>query len=375
MTIEEILEFILKHPTAPYREAAVLGALDAFARERSKWITPVTDGAGNRIFTIRTSPSAPAKPSIAFTAHTDHPAFVPGPDGRYELLGRVYPAARLAGARICYYRESGEPAGRGVVRSAEESGGRVLVDLAREGGAPEPGDYAAFDFDYLQFEGDRIVGRVCDDLLGVISILATAEQAIERGLDATFLAAFTRAEETGFIGALAMLEENPIPRDVPIVGLECSAARGGNATIGDGPILRVGDFVSTFDPQVTAFLRRCADELAREDRSFRYQRKLMQGGSCESTAYLLDGRRAGGMCLALGNYHNIPDPDPMDASTGVAPEFVSKSDLFLLVNWMVRCVERSAALDDPFRSNRESLRQRLGASRDRLGESRKAFGG
>lgn len=373
LSLEEILETILKNPTAPYREAAVLRAIDAFAKERAQRVTLTIDAAGNRILTVRGSARAPESPSIAFTAHVDHPALVPDSTGRFELLGRVYPAARLVNGKICYYRESGEPAGTGVINSVEEVGSRVFTNLSRSGGEFMTGDYAAFDFPYLQYDGDRIVGRVCDDLLGAISILATVEEILTKQLDLTFLAIFTRAEEVGFVGALALLENPMISKSLPIVGLECSAARGGNATIGDGPIVRVGDRIATFDPSISAFLRDCAEELVKEDSNYHYQRRLMQGGACESTAYQLDGRPAGALCLALGNYHNIPDPDPDDATTGLAPEFVSKRDLIGLVQLMVRAVERSANLSDPWKSTRESLAKRLAASRARLGESKEAL--
>ncbi|MFN0205666.1 MAG: M20/M25/M40 family metallo-hydrolase [Planctomycetota bacterium] len=373
LSLDEILELILKNPTAPYREAAVLRAIDTFAKERAPRVTLTIDAAGNRILNVRGSSRAPQTPTIAFTAHVDHPALVPDSAGRFELLGRVYPAARLAGGKICYYRENGEPAGTGVIKSVEEAGSRIFTNLSRAGGEFKTGDYAAFDFPYLQYDGDRIVGRVCDDLLGAVSILASVEEILTKNADLTFLAIFTRAEEVGFVGALAMLENPFISKTLPIVGLECSAARGGNATIGDGPIVRVGDRIATFDPAISAFLRDCAEELVKGDTTFRYQRRLMQGGACESTAYQLDGRPAGAMCLALGNYHNIPDPDPDDATTGLAPEFVSKNDLIGLVKLMTRSVERSANLSDPWQPTRESLAKRLAASRSRLHESGEAL--
>ena len=34
------------------------------------------------------------------------------------------------------------------------------------------------------------------------------------------------------------------------------------------------------------------------------QRCLMSGGTCEATAYQLYGYETGGLCIALGNYHN-----------------------------------------------------------------------
>lgn len=357
--IDRILHLILSNPTAPFHESAVMAALDAFASEHAANIKNHVDAAGNRIFTVRGAKARAGRPSIAFTAHTDHPALVPDSRGRFELLGRVWPPARLKGGRICYYRANGDFAGRGEILSVRERDGRVFTNLSRTGGKFLRGDYAMFDFPALETDGDRIVGRVCDDLLGVIAILVAIEETIITNPNCNFIAAFTRAEEVGFIGALAMLKNRSIPPSIPIVGLECSAARGGNAVIGDGPIVRVGDRISTFDPDVTAFLRDCAASIAAADPEFKYQRRLMQGGACESTAYQLDGRPAGALCLALGNYHNVPDPDAEDISTGLAPEFVSKRDLEGLVRILVAAIVRAPALADPWRATRESLAERL----------------
>ena len=59
------------------------------------------------------------------------------------------------------------------------------------------------------------------------------------------------------------------------------------------------------------------------------QRCLMDGGSCEATAFVGFGFRAGGLCLPLGNYHNIgPGQRPR-------AEYVSVSDLEQLVTLTV----------------------------------------
>lgn len=363
-TTDTLLHLILTNPTAPFREDAVLAAIDQFALERSDRIRLKIDAFGNRILTIVPAGGGAARPTMAFTAHLDHPGFVKNASGTYELLGRVWPVARLKGAPVCFYQQNGAFAGRGMVKSASEAGGSVQVSLSvNDSGEPHPphdrGTYAMFDFPPLQYDGDRIVGRVCDDLLGAIAILITVEEIIATNPGASFIAAFTRAEEVGFVGALGMMTTSDIPREIPIVGLECSAARGGNAVVGAGPIVRVGDRMTTFDPGVSGFLYQCAQQLAAASPDFIYQRRLMQGGACESTAYLLAGRRAGALCLALGNYHNVPDPDPGDTTTGVAPEFVSRRDLNGLVTLMVHAVTQSSALKDPFARDRAALDRRL----------------
>ena len=58
---------------------------------------------------------------------------------------------------------------------------------------------------------------------------------------------------------------------------------------------------------------------------------LMDGGSCESTAYNHYGVRAGAMCLALGNYHNC------GPAQTIAPEYVDWNDFEGLVATMIEC--------------------------------------
>ena len=100
------------------------------------------------------------------------------------------------------------------------------------------------------------------------------------------------------------------------------------ASVGEGPILRVGDSTGTFTPGLTAFCHEVGLDLARRDRSFKPRRKLMDGGSTETLPYLNAGHEATGMCVALGNYHN------MDRRRGrIGPEFIDLGDFAGLVRW------------------------------------------
>ena len=63
--------------------------------------------------------------------------------------------------------------------------------------------------------------------------------------------------------------------------------------MGGGVIIRVGDRTSVFDPAATAQL-----EDAAKAAEIKHQRALMQGGTCEATAYALYGYRTAAMCVA-----------------------------------------------------------------------------
>jgi endoglucanase len=106
--------------------------------------------------------------------------------------------------------------------------------------------------------------------------------------------------------------------------------------MGNGPILRVGDRASAFTPAATAHCHRVARELAASDKTFRYQRKLMDGGTCESSAFCALGYDATGICVALGNYHNV------DAKRGkLGMEYIDLDDFDNVVKWFVELARSS----------------------------------
>ena len=103
-----------------------------------------------------------------------------------------------------------------------------------------------------------------------------------------------------------------------------------DSPVGGGPIVRVGDRTSTFEPELTYRLGRIAEELADRDGSFKWQRRLMPGGTCEASAFGAFGRTAACLCLPLANYHN------MDERTGrIAAESISVADFRDLVRLLV----------------------------------------
>jgi len=103
---------------------------------------------------------------------------------------------------------------------------------------------------------------------------------------------------------LTLIRAKQIPKSALVVSVEMSKERPW-ARIGHGPVVRVGDRTSIFDPKATAYLLRAAERCRERDSAFRAQRCLMDGGTCEATAFVGYGYRAGGLCLPLGNYHNI----------------------------------------------------------------------
>jgi endoglucanase len=150
---------------------------------------------------------------------------------------------------------------------------------------------------------------------------------------------FTRAEEVGFHGALALARAGGLPRAARVVSVETSKEIRPRARMGGGPIVRAGDRAAVFDSELTRFLALSGEELRKGNQRFRYQRCLMDGGTCEATAFGENGYQAGGLCIALGNYHNI------GRGYRVAEEYVSISDLTNLIRLIVMSARLSPRYD------------------------------
>src|SRR5262245_23679714 len=335
MAIPRVLKDLLTLPTAPFVESAVMSHVRAACRRMAD-VTCRTDQHGNLLARYRRQPGR--RISLVFTAHTDHPGFVAlkmldRRTLRAAFRGWVEPEY-FVGTKVRFWSGGGWVSGRVVKilktaklyrmigRTARPE--EVAVRVAREVQAQSPGMWDLPD----PFEkGGCVYARGCDDIAGCAAMLALLERLSKRRAKADVYCLFTRAEEVGFVGAIGAAKTGTIPKRLPIIAIETSKALA-NAKIGEGPILRVGDKSSVFTPEVTAFCYRVAQDLAEKRKSFRFQRKLMDGGTCESTAYYAYGYAATGMCVALGNYHNMN----MERKR-IESEYISLADWHGMVDW------------------------------------------
>ena len=130
-----------------------------------------------------------------------------------------------------------------------------------------------------------------------------------------------------------------------------------------GPVVLGDRLASSFDDGLGRWIARVGERLAGpRGRAFAFQRKLMDGGTCESTAYQLWGYRCAAMCLALGNYHN------MSERGRIAVESIRLSDLVGLVRFFEGLVRFDADAPRPGRPDplRRRLEQRFARSRREL---------
>jgi len=299
---------VLSLPTAPYHEHAVRAFVIAYCHELG---LPVElDRAGNVIARYRHDRG---KSPLIFAAHMDHPGFESLGANRAEFLGGV-PRGMFDDAHVRFFTDG--KIVRARVEHVDDTAWpkRKLVEL-KGGGGLRRGDFGTWDVPTFRVTTGKLYAAAIDDVLSVVVVLATLTEARRRKLKAHVWGVFTRAEEVGFHGAVELARSGKIPLSALVISMEMSRERSW-ARIGDGPVVRVGDRMTVFDPLATMFLQKVA-----KDCGIRAQRCLMDGGSCEASAFAAFGYRTGGLCLPLGNYHNIgPTGRPR-------AEYVSVSDL------------------------------------------------
>ncbi len=349
------LKEVTSLPTAAGREDRVIAWIEQWAKRRAN-VTVRRDRYGNLLLQRR---GARSRTPIIFTAHMDHPAFVvtriiDATQVEAEFRGGVQDPYFVTGQpRVLLHHAGGSvEGGIAAFRPANGTGfkgARIELDGPAEA---RVGDAITWSLGQprIDREEDRFISPVCDDLAGLVAGLSAFDTLVRaRGNhrpDVRLL--LTRAEEIGFIGAIAACRSGLIPKGARLINLECSKSFA-DSPIGGGPIVRVGDRTSTFDPDLTYRIGQLAAAIAEADPSFRYQRRLMPGGTCEASAFQSFGYTATCVCLPLGNYHNMNDVTGM-----IDAEIIALSDFDALVRLLVAVGKQ---LDSPAKS--PPLRDRL----------------
>jgi endoglucanase len=338
-------------PTAPYQEEHVVEWLRQWAAEKDGAVSFRRDRAGNvYVEYAHGAKGVRGGVPVVLEAHMDHPGFRVVRQRRSgeieaEFRGGVKPS-HFKGARAKFWVEGKWIGARVVEVKTVRNKRHMKVRLMPARGARvKAGALGMWDLPEAAERRGLFAARVCDDLAGVAAIVCALEELIARRARGHVVALFSRAEEVGFAGALAACEHGWIDKRSPVVGVETSRAMP-EAGQGAGPIIRVGDKTGIFSAGLTHFVTQVAGRIADEDAGFKYQRKLMDGGTCESTAFTAYGYDAAGVCLALGNYHNMfdrafvgrhaPYRAPVSkAGAGIASETIDVGDFGGLVRLLV----------------------------------------
>jgi putative aminopeptidase FrvX len=287
------------------------------------------DKYGNVIVHYMTDPK---RQPVGYIAHMDHPGFeISGLDDQGFIVARA-----LGGVPVTSFE--GEIKVKIIMGNNEETIGilsakdngaldrQVMIQLPDGTDIIQPA-YAVFDLPDFALLDDFIHMRALDDLAGCASILAVLESLASQSSKANFYGIFSRAEEVGLIGARLVARDKLLPENTTIVSIEASRTLPG-AEQGGGPVIRAGDASYTFDGGAEGLLRRAGSLLKEKDSSFQYQRQLMSGGTCEATAFALQGYHVTGLAYPLGNYHNQGSPTEAFPSGSVELENIHLNDFY-----------------------------------------------
>ncbi|MEK7690832.1 MAG: hypothetical protein AAB425_07415 [Bdellovibrionota bacterium] len=384
LPFEPLLLEILGTPTAPFREHGVRSVLEKNLAGRD--VPHFRDPAGNLIIGVSNqkqyeaaarSAAKAGRPLLLFLAHLDHPGFHGvkwNENGTLAVqwLGGT-PTEGLEGARVWVsfgehplgqkYHE-GILSGSVLKEPHRRSLDRSVITFA-DGAISAIGTLRAKDaFGGFRFrapvwkEGQLFFTQAADDLVGAVCALEAIAHCRKKSPRSSprALAVLTRGEEVGFVGAVAHFDLNwarsvrPAPL---VVSLETSRTLP-HAEIGKGPIVRLGDRMNPFSPGYVHLLTETAKKILPE----RFQRRIMDGGSCEASAALMHGFQAIGISVPLGNYHNQgfeggPDSTP---SNGPSPEFVHEEDILGLFQLCIAFTRgEKLAWADPYKTARIAL--------------------
>ena len=346
-THERWLKEITAIATAAGREQRVIAWIKNWIRQRRD-LKLREDKAGNLVITQNRGAKENAKP-IFITAHLDHPAFVVRPtsdDGTIELEfrgGVNDPYFENAAIEIIDSRDRAHRAKIISLEPAAKPFKRVTARLAKPTSAIQTGDVGRWVFanrsKLPNVKNGLLYTHACDDLAAVAAALSTLD-VLRKHKDASHVGVlFTRAEEIGFIGAIAACKHRSVPKRARLICLENSRSFA-ESPISGGPIVRVGDKMSVFGPSLTNRISMIMMEHQKTHPDFKWQRTLMPGGTCEATTFTTYGYESTCLCLPLGNYHNMTDIDAVAAGkrpAKVGPEYISIEDYHGLIEMLIVC--------------------------------------
>lgn len=343
-------------PTAAGKEDRVIRWIRAWAAARPGVVLSA-DGAGN--LTLARAGTPAGVPVVYFTAHLDHPAFVverivaPGVV-QLSFRGGVM-ADYFTSARVRLLDAQDTPHAARLTGTAEAGGPftHYLAELDAPTESLRVGDVGVWDLPPAAVIDGVMHTHACDDLAAAAAALAAFDVLLTLPAAQDVRLLFTRAEEVGFIGAIAAVRLGTLPKGARVLALENSRSFA-DSPIGGGPIVRVGDRLSVFTPALTDAVAKRAEEIAggpaqptaqqkvAAGPSWRWQRKLMAGGACEASVFCDAGYECTCVCLPLGNYHNMGDLAAVQAGTNTRPatierECIGVADYEGLVDLLVAC--------------------------------------
>lgn len=322
-------------PTAAGREDRVQAFLDKWLARRRTTLRWKRDIDGNLLITSRRQSR---KAPIYFTAHLDHPGFV-----IIEKIDKRTVIAEFRGGVMDAYFEnalveffdSTDRSIRGRVKELKQAEPfkRARIQFSRNADSLDIGDIGRWALPKARWTKSHLKTNACDDLAAAAAALGAFDRIRKRPGMSNVGLLFTVAEEVGFVGTIGAARRRFIAKNSRLICLENSRASD-DCPIGAGPVVRVGDRLSVFSPELTNRITEVATRYAQHHPRFAWQRKLMVGGACEATAFSALGFQSTCVCLPLGNYHNMERIDEVrggERPAEVGQEFIATSDFHGLV--------------------------------------------
>jgi putative aminopeptidase FrvX len=337
--IQSVLE-IFTLPTAPFCETLIQNYVVATLTAQK--VPHFLDSFGNIVVGAKSEAqyrkilkSRQTEPVRFFVAHMDHPGFRGLKWSAQGVLHAEWlgggPVKGLAGARVDLASSVGLLAEGRIVKAKLKNKNREIHSLEIRVPSSLKKLQAKDLFGGLSFgktawcEGAFLRTRAADDIAGVYAILEmTRDYATWSAVEKSrFLACLTRAEEVGFVGVLAHFKcyMKSAKQNLLFISLEASKTLPG-AELGKGPVLRLGDRSGVFEARSLRFLEYVAAKALKKS----FQKRLMDGGTCEATVAMSYGMPTIGISVPLANYHNAR---PESGRPG--PEGIHLNDLQGLV--------------------------------------------
>ena len=321
---------LLAQPVAPFRERHARGYIENFCNDRG--IPTRRDALGNVIATY--GPDHPDT-NLAFAAHMDHPGFIIEKDSAAKTTTAIFyghvEEEYFRSAKVQVFTEAGPVTARITKTNFNLKTRTKRVHLRLEASV-QKGDLGTWLLTPYELKNNILHSRNCDDGAGCVAILTFLDELAHRRIRKKVTAIFTIAEEAGLHGAKYICVKKALPKKTVIIAIETSSETPA-AKIGNGVVIRVGDASNIFTPEITKFMTAIAKKTKDSNKNFKYQRKLMDGGTCESSIYYAFGYKTGAVAIPLGNYHNRNFKKKK-----IEPEFVSAADLENMTTLFVELV-------------------------------------
>ncbi|MCY4575266.1 MAG: M28 family peptidase [Chloroflexi bacterium] len=328
----EILATLCRHPATSYFEDKVAREVERILADAA--IPWEQDEFGNIIARLTrrdTSDPTPPRP-IALVAHMDHPGFeIVEVDGRrltLQMRGRVSDVIYDQQVDLVVHCADGSSCAARTTGQDGDMQTRILyADLAEQNELVLPA-FAVFDLVDCEFRNNRVFARALDDLAGCAATLSVLETLAAENEPVDVFGVLTRAEEDGLIGARLLAANGSLPKETLVISVESSRTLPG-AEQENGPVIRVGDAISTFSQSAEVILQDARTVLQRRDPPIPVQRQLMSGGVCEASVFVAHGYESTGVAFPLAHYHNGFGEDSIQAENIAISDFLGGVALLL----------------------------------------------